>query len=212
MTTKAVADWSALRSAARLLVCLGANLAANGHAQTPGALPPKTQSGESRWQVLDGGAEVRDARYKLVWRRCVEGMRWTGRWCAGVPKRLSYAEALATASQMGKDTGQKWRLPHIPELRSLVVDAAVADPDAARVDPVLFPQAPADWYWSGSSTVGAGAINSYNYGNVAKGVTPSTANQLSVTRGWAYHGQTTEAVGNVIKREALYVRWVRPDR
>jgi hypothetical protein len=178
-----------------------------GFAQPIGAVttPPL------RWQVLDAGDEVRDIRYKLIWRRCVEGMHWAGHFCAGVPKRMSYADALALVSKMGKDTGQKWRLPHVPELRALVVDADRAAPDAARVDPELFPQAPAGWYWTGSSTVGAGAINSYNYGNVAKGLTSSNANHLAVTRGWAYHGQTTEAVGNVIKREALYVRWVRPD-
>ncbi|MFP8777864.1 DUF1566 domain-containing protein [Hydrogenophaga sp. RWCD_12] len=88
---------------------------------------------------------VNDALSGLQWRRCVEGMSWTGSGCVGTPQAFTHEEALVHARNQ---TG--WRLPNIKELGSLV-DRSVTS--GTRIDSLAFPQAP-QRLWTSSPYVG----------------------------------------------------------
>lgn len=169
----------------------------------PVALPPP------RLMVSADGKEVIDAKAKLAWRRCVEGMIWFGSRCTGRARTFTMIEAQALVTAEGKATGKRWRLPHIPELK-ILLDKSHAG-QGAMVDAALLPATPASWHWSASVSVGAGgAVNQYNYGNIMSGVTPGNANQLKALEGWGFNFATGAAAGGISKRDALYVRLVRP--
>lgn len=174
-----------------------------------GAHEKTVPSPTPRLTLSADGKEVIDARAKLAWRRCVEGMIWFGSTCTGRPKTFTMAEAQALVVSEGKATGQRWRLPHIPELKLLINKDQAGR--GASVDATLFPATPSGWHWSASVSVGVGgSVNQYNYGNIMSGVTPSNANQLKALEGWGMNFATGEASGGISKREALYVRLVRP--
>lgn len=155
------------------------------------------------------GKEVIDAKGKLAWRRCVEGMVWFGSTCTGRAKTFTMVEAQALVVAQGKATGQRWRLPHMPELKLLLDKTQTGR--GAMVDAALFPGTPANWHWSASVSVGAGGVvNQYNYGNIMSGVTPGNANQLRALEGWGLNFATGEASGGINKRDAIFVRLVRP--
>lgn len=70
----------------------------------------------SVFTVSANGEEVRDSATGLVWKRCMEGMRWDGTTCAGQPTYYMWPEALQHTGP-GR-TG--WRLPNVKEMASLV--------------------------------------------------------------------------------------------
>lgn len=190
-----------------------ASVAPTGQSESDAALPatPSTTPAESvpRLVVSADGKELIDAKAKLAWRRCVEGMIWFGMTCTGRAKTFTMIEAQALVTAEGKATGQRWRLPHIPELKTLLNKSHVGR--GAMVDAALLPGTPANWHWSASVSVGAGgAVNQYNYGNIMAGVTTANANQLKALEGWGFNFATGEASGGISKRDALYVRLVRP--
>ena len=215
------------RALACVWLCAGASLALANQGgdvstQTPEtsaarASAPETAAAEKtmpstapRLVLSADGKEVIDTRAKLAWRRCVEGMIWFGATCTGRAKTFTMAEAQAHVASENKATGQRWRLPHIPELKVLT-DKATAG-RGALVDTALFPATPASWHWSASVSVGIGGnVNQYNYGNIMSGVTPSNANQLKALEGWGLNFATGEASGGISKRDALFVRLVRPN-
>ncbi|MFY7942216.1 MAG: DUF1566 domain-containing protein [Burkholderiaceae bacterium] len=169
----------------------------------------REQLSHPRWKLSADGKEVIDTKAKLAWRRCVEGMILFGRTCTGKPRTFTMAEAQSLVASEGKRTGQRWRLPHIPELKSLLDKGQSGR--GAMVDSVWFPATPASWHWSASSSVGpVGNVNPYNYGNVMAGVTPGNVNQLQALEGWGMNFATGEASGGISKRDALFVRLVRP--
>lgn len=158
-----------------------------------------------------GEQEVRDAKTRLVWRRCVEGMVWNSGTCTGTPRRMEWSQAQALALAEYKATGVRWRLPHVTELR-LLLSLGPGLGEAKPLDAVLFPAAPPQWHWSGSTTVrGGAAFNQYDYGNIVQGRNASGANSVSFMHGWAVHMGTGEAAGDVSKKTGLLVRLVRPD-
>jgi len=69
----------------------------------------------SDFTVLEEGAVVRHITTGLEWRRCAEGMNWTGTACEGEVRRMTWYEALQHADGQGH-----WRVPNIKELRSIV--------------------------------------------------------------------------------------------
>ena len=175
----------------------------------PAVLSAKPAEAVPRLVVSADGKELIDAKAKLAWRRCVEGMIWFGMTCTGRAKTFTMIEAQALVTAEGKVTGQRWRLPHIPELKTLLNKSHVGR--GAMVDAALLPGTPANWHWSASVSVGAGgAVNQYNYGNIMSGVTAANANQLKALEGWGFNFATGEASGGISKRDALYVRLVRP--
>lgn len=179
---------------------------------------PKPVTPLPRFEVLGDGSEVLDRRAKLVWRRCVQGMKWTGSTCWGFADRMDFQAAQALAIKEGKATGQKWRLPHVPELRLLLVKPEFSEvktgPDRGKrvpwIDAQWFPATPADWHWTASSTVLGGSVNMYNYGNIMSGTTPTNVARVNPRTGWAFSFATGDPAGDVSKQNALIVRLVRP--
>lgn len=155
-------------------------------------------------QVSPDGTLVIDPRARLAWPRCVEGMRWTGSGCTGLPQLFTYGEAQALVRQRWKDEGVRWRLPRVNELRRLV-NRSVQPPS---MDTRLFPAAPLEWHWTGTASVNASAVNPYAYGNVTRG--GAGESNLSVQQGWAVDMASGQARGDVGRGTRLPVRLVRP--
>lgn len=86
------------------------------------------------------GTEVTDTSTGLVWRRCVEGMSWSGTNCTGQPRRVDWARAMSNA----RSAGAPWRMPNVKELASLV-DPARPSP---KIDGVTFPGTPGESHWT----------------------------------------------------------------
>jgi hypothetical protein len=157
--------------------------------------------------LSEDGAYVVDARSKLAWPRCVEGMAWNGKTCTGAARLMTHGEATALAAARAKAEGVAWRLPRVPELRRLAGKVGKpAGPEAA-----LFPAAPQDWHWSITASINAVRINPYDYDNIRQGRTGGNTDQLGVQQGWAVHMGSGEARGDVTKRSMLTVRLVRPN-
>lgn len=157
--------------------------------------------------LSEDGAYVVDARSKLAWPRCVEGMAWNGKTCTGVARLMTHGEATALAAARAKAEGVAWRLPRVPELRRLA--SKIDKPAAPGV--ALFPAAPQDWHWSITASINAVRINPYDYDNIRQGRTGGNTDQLGVQQGWAVHLGSGEARGDVTKRSMLTVRLVRPN-
>ncbi|MFZ2990944.1 DUF1566 domain-containing protein [Ideonella sp.] len=115
-----------------------------GLAQAALAACPSWPTAE-RYEVLAGGAEVRDTRTGLVWARCSVGQAWSGSTCTGSATGFTHEAALAFAS-----TQSGWRLPNRRELSSLA-DKGCLNP---AIDGAAFPSTPSSIYWSSSPYVG----------------------------------------------------------
>ena len=150
------------------------------------------------------GTLVIDPRAGIAWARCVEGMAWNGATCVGQAQRLTHAQAQARARALWQDSGVRWRLPRVSELRRLVHRSA--KPPA--VDARLFPAAPADWHWSATASVNSRSVNPYAYGNVQRG--GAGEQQISAPHAWAVDMASGEASGQSGRGARLLVRLVRP--
>lgn len=157
------------------------------------------------FQVSSDGQEVTDLQSKVVWRRCVEGMKWSGKICFGNPMKLDFVQAQSHAQQLAKTTQLPWRLPRTPELVRLV-DKSHQNP---AIDPLAFPNTPSTWVWSGSVTVGTAVINQYNYGNIAQGRAGGTVSEVSVMQGWGVDFKTGRVSGTLPRKDPALVRLVR---
>jgi hypothetical protein len=115
---------------------------------------------DSRYTVLDGGAEALDHRTGLVWQRCSLGQSWDGATCAGTATYLSWAQALEAARLVGDG----WRLPNQKELQSLV-EFACWNPS---INNTVFPITDhSSNYWTSSPVAGDGGYAwsiGFNYG------------------------------------------------
>jgi hypothetical protein len=100
----------------------------------------------SQYILLEDGAEVLDTKTGLIWRRCVEGMRWNGKSCDGFAFAGMFVESLERAAMQAKLTGKNWRLPNVKELSSLVDFAQ----EKLAIDETIFPQTLNDQFWSSS--------------------------------------------------------------
>ena len=150
------------------------------------------------------GSLVIDTRARLAWPRCVEGMRWSGNGCTGVPQLLSYGQAQALARQRWQAEGVRWRLPRVNELRRLVNRKA----QPPSVDTQLFPAMPRDWLWTGTASVNTNTVNPYAYGNVARGGAGESS--MTVQQSWAVDMASGEARGDVGRATRMHVQLVRP--
>lgn len=154
--------------------------------------------------LTEDGAYVVDARSKLAWPRCVEGMAWNGKTCTGAPRLMTHHEATAWAASRAKADGVPWRLPRVTELRRW----AGKDGKATAVVANFFPAAPLDWYWTLTASIDTKAANPYNYGNIAQGRAGALDSKLGVQQGWAVNMATGAAEGDVSRRSRLVVRLV----
>lgn len=180
-----------LRRAGALLAACCVAAAAAAEEADPGML-----------SLTQDGAYVVDTRSKLAWPRCVVGMRWDGKTCAGEPRLMTHGEATAWAAERAKADGVPWRLPRVTELRRW------AGKNGKTTDLVdnYFPAAPLDWYWTLTASIDTRAANPYNYDSIAQGRTGGS--KLGFQQGWAVNMATGEAEGDVSRRSRLVVRLV----
>jgi len=116
---------------------------------------------QSRYSYSTDGGEVTDSQTGLVWRRCAEGMSWSGTTCSGSASLYTHEAALARAK-----TQSGWPLPNAKELSSLV-DIGRSD---LAIDPVAFPATPPVSFWTSTPYAGDPAFAwgvSFGYGSVS---------------------------------------------
>ena len=188
-----------------LLLLAGLGLAAG--AAEPARAPTRAASTAAPVLMLSAdGGEVIDTSTGLVWSRCVEGMRWSGRRCTGEAAMLSLPQARRAASARAGTEGQAWRLPRVPELRRLRDHAL----HGGRGLAAWFPDAPEEALWTSTVNAGAGrTINPYNYGNVMQGRTTESAPDAAFTLGWAMDLPSGATQGDVSTARRLALRLVR---
>lgn len=167
---------------------------------------PDEEMQAAGFALVEQGTGVLDQRTGLVWARCVQGMSWNGRQCAGQATALAQEAALRQAAERRQGPSQAWRLPHVADLRRLS-NRLSKEP---RLQPLLFPQAPRGLYWSDSAVVGESQVNPYNYGNILQGRTQDNAVQLRFLHGWAMDPLSTAEPREEPKRATHWVRLVRP--
>lgn len=98
---------------------------------------------DSLYTYNAAGDWVTDIATGLTWKRCVEGMSWSGNSCIGNATSFTWESALAhAAAQPG------WRLPNIKELGSLLEDACTY----MAINENAFPGTPR-FAWSASPSV-----------------------------------------------------------
>lgn len=132
-----------------------------------------------RFIISPGGAEVTDTQTGLIWRRCVEGMIWSGTSCSGTSLLFNHENALVRAkAQSG------WRLPNIKEISS------IHDRKNPPIDFSIFPgtpRLPTVYFWSSTPDV-AGPVNAFASG---------------------FSSNDNGGVHMYSRRETLYVRLVK---
>lgn len=182
--------------------CLVLTLAvgAAGAQAAPAAAPTHAPT----LHVSRDGALVVDTRSRIAWARCVEGMHWNGKTCAGEPLLFNFREAQSWARERWQRDGVRWRLPRVPELRRLV-DRNARPP---AVDARLFPNAPPEWHWTSTASVNAVAVNPYAYGNAARGGQGEST--LKPQHAWAVDMSSGQGQGDVGRATRLPIRLVRP--
>lgn len=173
-------------------------------AQTADA-PAVTASATSTLKPSADGTAIVDTRSKLAWARCVEGMHWNGKTCAGQRKLLDRSEATAVAQARAKAEGVRWRLPRVNELRRLVDKKA----NPPGVPPLLFPAAPFGHHWTSTANIRHFANNPYNYATISQSNTGSAGSRLAALDGWAVDMDTGIASGDIARSTKLPVRLVR---
>jgi len=192
-------------------------LASTGHAQSASAgvavtiapvqasdAKPGVRPAPAHFVVSADGAYVLDLRGRLIWPRCVEGMRWSGSTCIGQRMLFEYVDALELAAARSQSQGVRWRLPRVAELRHLV-DKYGKPPG---LYPELFPKAPTDLHWTSTPSIQHGAGNQYDYANISQSRTGESST-LSPLSGRALDPQTGQATGDLPKTTPLAVRLVR---
>lgn len=87
--------------------------------------------------ISTDSSELTDKKTGLIWRRCVEGMVFSGGTCSGEALELSYEDVLQRAKSEASRSGKAWRVPEAHELVGLV--------DRSRspmINPTAFPAQP----------------------------------------------------------------------
>lgn len=93
---------------------------------------------QTRYSYSNDGSEVIDSQSRLVWRRCAEGMAWSGATCVGTANLYTHEQALVQAQTEGG-----WRLPNVKELSSLSNTAYYP-----AIDGAAFPNTPLEKFWT----------------------------------------------------------------
>ena len=111
----------------------------------------------ARFAVNDD-ATISDAGTDLMWQRCAWGQEWTGSACEGEATSMTWAEAIQLAKDTNSDGSwfyNDWRLPSIRDLAS-IIERQCQDP---RTNLELFPDTPADFFWTRSTRAGEEAAS-----------------------------------------------------
>lgn len=167
------------------------------------AATSQAETAPPAFQLSQDGRFVLDMRARLAWPRCVEGMQWDGQHCQGLPDLLTYKQAQARAQEQSRTGDVRWRMPRVNEMRRLI-DRSVRP---QGLHPVLFPDAPRGWHWTGSAAVNARPSNPYNYSQISG---QSPISQLAAQQAWAINLDTLETAPDMGRGNQLMVRLVRP--
>lgn len=104
----------------------------------------------------NGDGTLTDTQSKLTWMRCSLGQTWTGTKCGGTLSLLTWQSAQEVADKLNQEGGyahhSNWRVPHIPEL-AMIAERQCVNP---RINIVLFPATPADYFWTATTRRGPG--------------------------------------------------------
>lgn len=100
--------------------------------------------------ISTDGNEVTDQKTGLIWRRCAEGMVFSGGTCTGIASTFTFEAALQHAVAQTGSTGIAWRLPNVKELSSIVDRSLIS----TQIDSTAFPATPLSWFWSASPNAG----------------------------------------------------------
>jgi tetratricopeptide (TPR) repeat protein len=96
-------------------------------------------------------AEFADPKTRLIWRRCAEGMVYSGGTCIGTASTFNFDEALHHAQSEASRTGIAWRVPKKDELFGIVDKN-----HRPTIDPAAFPATPDNFlFWSSSPYEGS---------------------------------------------------------
>lgn len=91
----------------------------------------------------NGDGTVTHKTTGLTWKRCAEGMTWTGSTCSGTAQTYSW-------SQLNDLSAGGWRLPRIDELVTIVE----SENFAPAINTSIFPNTPQSSFWSASTYAG----------------------------------------------------------
>jgi Protein of unknown function (DUF1566) len=117
---------------------------------SPTAAPTPSHDGsiaDPRYTLSADGSEVSDSKTGLTWRRCAEGMNWTGTTCSGQLRTFGGLSRVLAYER----TLKGWRVPKIDELLSisrLYPTHENAKVGAGGTDGVAFPALPPEPFWS----------------------------------------------------------------
>ena len=171
----------------------------------PSVFAAETPENAADWTLTTDGSHYLQRSTHLLWPRCVEGMRWNGKDCAGQPLWLDHMAAQALARQRSKIDGHQWRLPHLKELQQLArLNSA---PPTKAMAPI--PESAEGWVWTGTIPIEVRNVNPYSYGNVMNGVTGQNVSQMKFLHAWVVNTATGESRSDVLKRTPMFVRLVR---
>jgi hypothetical protein len=98
----------------------------------------------------NGDGTVTDTQQKLMWMTCSVGQTAGAKACQGTPSALSWSAAEQAAhdvNQGGHFFYSDWRVPKLPELAS-IAERQCKNP---RINLAVFPDTPAEVFWSSSS-------------------------------------------------------------
>jgi len=101
----------------------------------------------------NGNGTVTDTQTKVVWQRCVVGMKWDGKSCTGQSLDYKYRESHSVVDEFNQKKVAKhsnWRLPTEKELASLV-ESTCFNP-AINLD--VFPYTPQSGFWTSTEDQG----------------------------------------------------------
>ena len=107
--------------------------------------------------ISPDGGEVTDQKTGLIWRRCAEGMTYSGNTCTGTARLFTDQEAVAHGIAQASSTGIAWRLPNVRELAS-IVDKSLRNPS---IDAVAFPATPSHWFWTSTPFVDVNYVGAW---------------------------------------------------
>ena len=109
---------------------------------------------DSRYKVH--GDEVLDTTTRLTWKRCAQGMTWTGKTCKGTLKEMPWTDVVRTLPLKGKG----WRVPSKDELATLLSGEKKKRSGcwSPALNTNVFPGRQDNYFWSSSAYDGDDTI------------------------------------------------------